>query len=35
MVGHSGQTDHILMVTVPFVWNLACFSVIVQLVQIM
>ena len=35
MVAHSGQTDHILTFTVPFVWNLTYFSVIVQLVQIM
>ena len=33
MIAHSGQTDYILTFTVPFVWNLACFSVIVQLVQ--
>ena len=26
MVAHSGQTDHILMFTVPFVWNLNCFQ---------
>ena len=26
MVAHSGQTDHILTFTVPFVWNLNCFQ---------
>ena len=35
MFAHSGQIDHILMFTVPFVWNLTYFSIIVQLVQIM
>ena len=26
MIAHSDQTDHILMSTVPFVWNLNCFQ---------